>query len=120
MAGEGARLMETPCDKQGGTNLVAMEALASGVPTILSYNSGHRDIANESYCFPLYRQARPAPMRYPPQVRGYEGWGETDVDELVEQLEFVYHHREEAARRAALAQQAMKVGAPSPPPIRLL
>ena len=29
---------------EGGTNLVAMECLASGVPTILSANTGHLDL----------------------------------------------------------------------------
>ena len=29
---------------EGGTNLVAMEAIACGVPTVLSANSGHLDL----------------------------------------------------------------------------
>ena len=29
---------------EGGTNLVAMEAIACGIPTVLSANSGHLDL----------------------------------------------------------------------------
>ena len=41
---------------EGGTNLVAMEAMASGVPVIISNNTGHVDIINEDWCYPLTKQ----------------------------------------------------------------
>src|SRR3546814_14756814 len=45
-----------PNRAEGGTNLVAMEAMACGVPTILSANTGHPDIVAEGACIPPRRQ----------------------------------------------------------------
>src|SRR6185312_7856169 len=41
---------------EGGTNLVAMECMACGVPTILSRNTGHLDLIEDDNCFPLTQQ----------------------------------------------------------------
>ena len=49
---------------EGGNNLVAMESIASGVPVILSANTGHLDIIAEigsDVLFPLVRQGRVPP-----------------------------------------------------------
>src|SRR4029077_9312876 len=40
----------------GGTNLVAMEALASGLTCIISKNPGHLDIIRPGNCLPLTKQ----------------------------------------------------------------
>ena len=102
---------------EGGTNLVAMEALASGVPTILSDNTGHKDLVNRvckekapsknnknkkkvkeelkgEGCYWLPTQA---------EVPGHYGWGESSVKEIVEALEKVHAGRE-------AAQEIAKVG----------
>jgi glycosyltransferase involved in cell wall biosynthesis len=82
---------------EGGTNLVAMECMACGVPTILSQNTGHLDLIEDSNCYPLTQQgALPGPEA---GFGGVAGWGESDVDEALEQLERVYAHREEARAR---------------------
>ncbi|MFC3070337.1 glycosyltransferase family 4 protein [Phenylobacterium soli] len=82
---------------EGGTNLVAMEAMACGVPAILSRNTGHLDLIEEGNCYVLERQG-------PVKGEGVErpelsGWRESDVDEAVEALEAAYQDREEARRR---------------------
>jgi len=41
---------------QGGTNLVAMEAFAAGIPSIISANTGHLDLIDDDRCFPLRLQ----------------------------------------------------------------
>jgi glycosyltransferase involved in cell wall biosynthesis len=84
---------------EGGTNLVAMEAMACGVPTILSANTGHLNLIGRDTCFPLVHQ-RPA-AAVTPLYRGTAGWGESNVDEIVSLLELAYHDREEARRRGA-------------------
>jgi len=38
-----------------------------------------------------------------------KGWGDPDVNEIVEQLEFVYANREEALRRGRNASAFMQV-----------
>lgn len=81
---------------EGGTNLVAMETMASGVPAILSANTGHLDLLTEpDAALPLTRQSRV--RGHCPLYRGTEGWGESDVAEIVARLEEVYDDREAAA-----------------------
>ena len=83
---------------EGGTNLVAMEAMACGVPSVLSANTGHLDIIGEERCLVL-REQRPVA-----DARGsMRGWGESSVEELVEALERIYFDRAAARARAAKA-----------------
>jgi glycosyltransferase involved in cell wall biosynthesis len=81
-----------PNRAEGGTNLVAMECMACGIPTILSANTGHLDLIERDNCFVLERQR-------PVRDQGCDGWGESDVDEIIEALESAYDRREEAAER---------------------
>ena len=84
------------------TNLPAKEAMACGVPVIIAANTGTRDLIDAASlappgqegatCLPLRAQA-PVPAQ--PQS-GTEGWGESDVDEIVAALEFAYDHRDRA------------------------
>ena len=87
---------------EGGTNLVAMECLACGVPTIVSANTGHLDLVATGAPAALTRQS-PVPAR----SAGTEGWGESDVDEIVAALERVWSDRQEAQRRAEAGARAM-------------
>jgi tetratricopeptide (TPR) repeat protein/glycosyltransferase involved in cell wall biosynthesis len=90
---------------EGGTNLAAMECLACGIPTIISANTGHLDIVGDHHCYPLRSQA-PAKPRGP--FVGVEGWGESDVDEVVAALEQVYQDRTEAKQKGAAAAEFMQ------------
>ena len=90
---------------EGGTNLVAMEAMACGVPTILSANTGHLNLIGRDTCFPLERQ-RPLSVATS-AFRGTTLWGESDPDEVVAMLERAYDDRAEAARRGAVGAQLL-------------
>lgn len=87
---------------EGGTNLVAMECLACGVPTIVSDNTGHRDLVATGGPYVLTRQDE-----VPAGSAGTEGWGESDVDEIVEQLERIWTDRAEAERKGSAGASAM-------------
>ena len=90
---------------EGGTNMMAMEAMASGVPCILSANTGHLDLLSDDNCFPLLKQEKK------PEAVGLAGkqdWGESDVEELVETLERIYVERAEAERRGVQAAKLMQ------------
>jgi len=76
---------------EGGTNLALMECMASGIPCIVSMNSGHLDIATSDHCYPLERQSPVDDPRGRRQI-----WGESDIDEIVEQLDAVYLDRARA------------------------
>lgn len=84
---------------EGGTNLVAMECMACGVPTILSANTGHLDLIEEDNCFALTRQGEVSWQPSAAALGEVPGWGESDVDEAVERLEEAYRDREAARRR---------------------
>jgi tetratricopeptide (TPR) repeat protein/glycosyltransferase involved in cell wall biosynthesis len=87
---------------EGGTNLVAMECFACGIPTILSKNTGHLDLISRDRCYPLSTQGKVASHSL---YRGTEGWGESDVDEIVANLEAVYCDRQTAQQRGTHAAQ---------------
>ncbi|MBC8244044.1 MAG: glycosyltransferase family 4 protein [Verrucomicrobia bacterium] len=87
---------------EGGTNLVAMEAMASGVPCILSANTGHMDLINDDNCYPLLKQSEVT------SFTNTNDWGESDVAEVVEILERIYTDRQEAKRRGKQAAMFMR------------
>jgi len=79
---------------EGGTNLVAMECLACGVPTILSDNTGHRDLLSMGLGHRLAQ--KPSPL--------FPEWGESDVEEVVEALERAFRNRASPAPAPELPQ----------------
>ena len=87
---------------EGGTNLVAMEAMACGVPCIISANTGHLDIISDDNCYALRDQR---PISSPGGLT--EMWRESQVEEIVANLETVYMNRAEARRRAEEGAQFM-------------
>ncbi len=88
-----------------GTNLVAMECMACGLPVILSRNTGHTDIIGADDCYPLNRQRSVPP--FPPLTHGTDGWGESDVEEIVEALEVAWRERDAARLRGLKAAAKM-------------
>ena len=84
---------------EGGTNLVAMETLALGVPSLLSANTGHMDLLDRQIGFALADQS---PVPEADASPDHDVWGESSVDEIVERLEAVYRNRE-AFREVALS-----------------
>lgn len=89
---------------EGGTNMMAMQAMACGVPCILSANSGHLDIIAAGACLPL-RAQKPVAMDEP--TVSTEGWGESDIDEILECLETVYRDRATAREIGAAGAELM-------------
>ncbi len=87
---------------EGGTNLVAMECLACGIPTILSANTGHLDLLRHAIAMPLERQGTPRSERY-----DTTDWGESDVEEMLEKLDSVWRDREAAAALGSRAARFM-------------
>jgi glycosyltransferase involved in cell wall biosynthesis len=87
---------------EGGTNLVAMECLACGVPTILSANTGHLDLLQHDIALPLKRQGQPAATDL-----DTTDWGESDVDEMLEALETVWRDRDTATAMGERAVRCM-------------
>ena len=77
-----------------------MECMACGVPVILSANTGHLDLLQDSTAIPLRKQS-------PVAGEGRLEWGNSDVDEMVEALEAVYRDRETVSKRALHGARSM-------------
>lgn len=86
-----------PSRCEGGTNLVAMECMATGVPVILSRNTGHLDLIRDDNCYALDFQIPMGEVMRRPDL---EGWGESSIDEMVNRLEDAYTDRAGARDRA--------------------
>ena len=90
---------------EGGTNLVAMEAMACGIPTYVSANTGQKDLINLIGCGAFRAQSVVKPSV---AMQTTQDWGETEVDEVVEAMEKVYTQREESRREAGQVALRMK------------
>ena len=90
---------------EGGTNLVAMEAMACGVPTYVAYNTGQKDLVDliGVSAFKTQRALKPAPA-----MATLADWGETDPDEIVEALEFAFTHQNDVKQKAMVVAEKMK------------
>jgi len=83
------------------TNLLAKEAMACGVPVIPAANTGMKDLLTRDNAVVLTRQQ---PIRdY--TLSGTEGWGEADVEEIVDALERLYS---DAALRKKIGETGAK------------
>jgi glycosyltransferase involved in cell wall biosynthesis len=91
---------------EGGTNLVAMECMACGIPVVLSRNTGHLDLIKDENCYPLDDQ-RAVENRWN-SVGDVACWGESQVDEVVERLEQIFADREAAQKRGLRAARMMQ------------
>jgi glycosyltransferase involved in cell wall biosynthesis len=90
---------------EGGTNLVAMECMACGLPVILSRNTGHLDLIEDGNCYTLSDQRHAGDAWA--GVGDVPGWGESQVEEVVELLERVFSDRAEARRRGGKASEVI-------------
>ena len=90
---------------EGGTNMVAMETIASGVPTYVAANTGQQDLIDLLGCGAFRRQTPLAPV---PNIPSVEGWCETDVEEVVNAFERVYSDPAGARADALEAATRMK------------
>src|SRR5262249_5848241 len=91
---------------EGGTNLVAMECMACGLPTILSRNTGHLDLIDENEsCYLLDKQGQT--LYGLAGANGGPGWGRSKVGEIVEVLEQGFSDRSEAAWRGRCAAERL-------------
>ena len=90
---------------EGGTNLVAMECMASGVPVVLSRNTGHLDLIDVGNCYPLEMQI---PMGAVTGRADLDGWGESSIDELSHAMEMAFSSPADARARAVAGAATMQ------------
>jgi glycosyltransferase involved in cell wall biosynthesis len=90
---------------EGGTNLVAMEAMACGVPTYVSYNTGQKDLVDLIGCGALRQQGA---VKQSVSMQTTQDWGESSVEETVAAMETVYHNRQDERRRATTVAEIVR------------
>jgi glycosyltransferase involved in cell wall biosynthesis len=83
----------------------AVQAMATGLPVILSNHSGQSDFADERYNYPIGLDPK---TPYTPSPMGDEfgeklSWWEPDLDQTIEAMRHVYHHQEEARAKGQRA-----------------
>jgi glycosyltransferase involved in cell wall biosynthesis len=94
-----------PSRCETGMNQTAISSLACGIPTILSNNTGHQDLLCHNLGYPL--QSQRSVKANDPMI-GMAGWGESDVEELVEILEYIYTDSATAQHRGIAAAEFMR------------
>ncbi len=99
---------------EGGTNLMAMETLACGVPTLVSANTGHLDLLDMGmgHCLPVGVAgvgcvSPDLIARYGRDKRGF--WGETDPEELLQCWLKIVSEKASWRRQAQQQAAAMQV-----------
>ena len=86
-------------------NPMVLECMASGLPVILSANTGHLDVSDDERCYPLRAQT---PVCDAALNSDLEGWGESSVEEILAQLEAVCTRTSLAREKAAIAVEWAK------------
>ncbi|KAJ8604347.1 hypothetical protein CTAYLR_002528 [Chrysophaeum taylorii] len=97
-----------PNRAEGGTNLVAMEAVAMAVPTILSANTGHLDLLDalgDHACWPLLLQTETT-VSLPDGISA--AGNESDPAEAAAALARVFTHRTQERAKARRAAEIMR------------
>ncbi|MBT0963459.1 glycosyltransferase [Denitromonas iodatirespirans] len=87
-----------------GIPRAVMEALACGLPAVLSANTGHLDLLGE-HVYVLKAQGDIGRLRGDP---GKAGWGESSVEELLAAMESAYRRRAEASAKGRAAARFME------------
>ena len=88
-----------PSRCEGGTNLVAMEAMASGIPCILSQNTGHLDLIEAGNCYALTDQLSDQADLF---------LQTSSIDQIVEKLELAYTDHQDRKNHADLGVVSME------------
>ena len=84
---------------------MAMEAMAMGIPCIISANTGHLDIICNETCYALLNQKDVKPFH---PYNNVDGWGEASIDEILDHMEKLYLDQEAAQTIGENASNAMK------------
>ena len=92
---------------EGGTNLVLMEYMACGKPVIVSNTSGHKDVVDEQNAI-LLNDLKPFHLKMGQAGNIVARWEEPSIDEIVERIEYAYHHREAIRVLGDRAAERMK------------
>jgi glycosyltransferase involved in cell wall biosynthesis len=91
-----------------GWDMPLLEAMACGLPAIVTDWGAHRDFATEDNCYPLrLRGTVPVGETRCPYYAGFS-WADPDPDHLGQLLRHVFENRDEAVAKGARAAQTAR------------
>lgn len=88
-----------------GFGMPPIEAMASGLPTIVSYNTGMMDYTDEKWSYPVRTSHKSPAVRFPKAWGNVGSWYEPDQQHLKEQMLYVYEHQDEAREKGKIASK---------------
>jgi glycosyltransferase involved in cell wall biosynthesis len=88
-----------------GFGLPPLEAMATGLPTIIADNTGMKDYSDDRYNYTVKFSHKSPAQRYPSNW-GYVGnWYESDIKDLKAKMLEVYENQDEAREKGKLASR---------------
>lgn len=91
-----------------GFGLPPLEAMATGLPTIMSNNTGMKDFANPEYNYPINGQTEVPASHYPKDWGNIGNWFDPSYKELKDLMWYVYQNQEEAYNKGIKGAQWVK------------
>lgn len=91
-----------------GFGLPPLEAMATGLPTIFSANTGMLDFADDKYCYPIRKMTEQKAIHFPKDWGDVGQWFDPDYQELKNLMKYVYEHREEAKEKGRMSAEWVK------------
>lgn len=88
-----------------GFGMPPLEAMATGLPTIVADNTGMREYANDKYNYVIEKNTLVPAERYPKSWGDVGNWFEPDYQELKDLMWHVYTHQDEARAKGKLAAE---------------
>ena len=91
-----------------GFGMPPIEAMATGLPTIVAKNTGMIDYCDERYNYFVEKNVKTPANRYPTKWGDVGNWYEPDYQEFKGLMKHVYENQDEAREKGKLAAQWMK------------
>jgi len=88
-----------------GFGLPPLEAMATGLPVIVSDNTGMSEYTDKRYNYPIPCPEMKPAERFPKNWGNVGNWYEPDYQKLKETMKYVYEHQEEAKEKGMLASK---------------
>jgi glycosyltransferase involved in cell wall biosynthesis len=91
-----------------GAGIPVMESMATGLPVITSYNTGMRDICDDSMNYSIKTMHKKPAQNFPKKWGDVGKWFEPDYEELKQLMRYVYDNREEAYNKGKRASEFIR------------
>jgi len=88
-----------------GFGMPPIEAMATGLPTIIADNTGMRDYSDDRYNYTVKAGHKSPALRYPQKWGDVGNWYESDFDDLKAKMLYVFEHQAEAKAKGEAASR---------------